>query len=259
MSKSDAHLAPNAGSCQLDKATGTLALFGSKAPTRIVRSGQEIKFFANDRAVGCAGGTPTVTNVDTIKVETNNEFDIDLRNGQFAPGRTPESDGSSEIEIRGAFRKAGGVRVIGSSRRDYVRMGVLDGQRAVNLNANEPHPDADVRIVGGFAVVSVLGRGGGDVVKATGGAGFDGPLDTPIAVSTGAGRDKVVGTDRRDLIGSGRGGDVVRPLGGRDRVRTQGGADRLRLRDRLRDVASCGSGNDHVRADRIDKLAGCET
>jgi Ca2+-binding RTX toxin-like protein len=199
-----------------------------------------------------------VTNVDTIKVDTNGEFAIDLRNGQFAPGRTPEADGTSEIEVRGAFRRQGGVRVRGSSGADHLSIGITNGNRSINLDSTEAGPDQDVTVIGGFAVISVLGRGGNDTVVATGGPGFDGALQTPIAVSVGAGRDKVVGTGRRDLIGGGAGADVIRPRGGRDRVRSQGGADRLRLRDRVRDIASCGHGKDQVRADDVDKLSGCE-
>jgi hypothetical protein len=249
--------APSDASCRFDAATGTLALTASRTVTHIVRSGDEIRFTADKRSVSCGATKPTVENVDTITVDSNAEFAVDLRNGQFAPGRTPESDGSSEIEISGRFRTTGGVRVLGTAGRDRIGMGEVDGRRAVNLNGREGRPDPDLYVSGGFVVVSVVGRGGGDRIKATGGRGFDGPLETPITVSAGPGRDRVIGTDRRDLIGGGAGNDLINPEGGHDHVRAQGGADRLKLKDRKRDFATCGHGRDRVKADRIDRLSGC--
>ncbi len=244
--------------CRFDAASGALSLRASRSTTRIQRSGDEIRFIAGQTSVPCGATLPTVENVDSITVVSNAEFAIDLRNGPFAPGLTPEDDGSSEIEIRGMFRTTGGARVRGTSRADRIQMGTVDGRRAINLDAREQARDADVVITGGFVVVSVIGRGGADRIKATGGRGFDAPLDAPIAVSAGPGRDRVVGSSGRDLIGGGAGNDSIDPRTGRDRVRTQGGADRLRLKDRTRDRATCGRGNDRVRADRIDRLAGCE-
>ena len=250
---------PGDVSCRFSAAEATLAIRATETLTAIVRRGDELRVRAGRTTVVCAGSTPTRFNVDLIRAESANELKIDLRGGPFAPGHTDEGDGSSEIEIRAVFRaSAGGVRVRGTAGADRIRLGSVGGRRAINLDASEARADADVIVTGGFRVLSVLGRGGNDRIRATGGNGFDAPLSRGVAISAGTGRDRIVGTDRRDLIGGGSGGDFVDPRGGRDRVRTQAGVDALRVRDRLRDVVSCGGGRDRARTDAIDKLTGCE-
>jgi hypothetical protein len=53
-------------------------------------------------------GTPTIANTDLIKLRARgpNEISLDLFKGPFAPGATPEPDGSPEIEIRASGREA---------------------------------------------------------------------------------------------------------------------------------------------------------
>ena len=91
--------------------------------------------------------------------------------------------------------------------------------------------DKPDRIRGTKGSERIAGRRGGDRIKARGGD------------------DCVDGQGGNDLINGGRGGDVIR--GGR-------GNDRINSKDHTRDVVRCGRGNDSVRADRRDRLIGCE-
>jgi hypothetical protein len=259
-----------AGSAAAHRAVGATCTFVSAQHTlnirvtelRVVaaiqRDGQELVLRVDDARVGCGPVAPTVSNVDTISVFARTELALDLRKGRLAPGFTNEGDGSSEIEIDARFSHTGGLRVRGSRRADGIVMGELNGVHAVNLNSREAHRDADVTVDGGYNVLSVLGRGGNDRISARGGRGFDAPLTTKTTISAGAGRDRVKGGSLRDLIGGGAGADRISPGAGTDRIKSLGGVDRLRLRDGERDYARCGPGEDKVKADRKDRLAGCD-
>ena len=63
------------------------------------------------------------------------------------------------------------------------------------------------------------------------------------------------GSPRADVICGLDGGDRIWPGAGRDRVYAGPNADVLSVRDRQRDVVSCGSGLDSVRADAVDDVA----
>jgi hypothetical protein len=225
----------------------------------IRRQGEQLVVSQDGAPIACGGATPTVANVDAVSVLARTEFRVDLGGGPLAPGFTDEADGSSEIEIDAKFGRAGGLRVLGSRRKDRIVMGDRAGVHAVNLNGRERQRDADLSIEGGYPVLSVIGRGGNDRISARGGAGFAGPLSWQTTISAGAGRDRIKGSFKRDLIGGGAGADRIAPGKGTDRIKSLGGADRLRLRDRERDFARCGPGKDRVRADRKDVLLGCDT
>jgi Ca2+-binding RTX toxin-like protein len=56
----------------------------------------------------------------------------------------------------------------------------------------------------------------------------------------------------------GRGADTVTGGTGRDVIRTGAGNDSVDVADGVPDFVSCGRGEDSVRADRSDRLRGCE-
>jgi hypothetical protein len=247
-------------SCAYAPADHTLGISAAdrKVVVSVQRQKEELVVRKDRDRVPCGGSEPTVANVDRIVVFSKTELALDLRGGPLAPGFTNEGDGSSEIEVEAVFNRTGGLRVRGSGRRDAIVMGELAGVHGVNLNAREAHRDVDVTVDGGFPVLSVLGRAGNDLISARGGAGFRGPLGIRTTVSAGGGRDRVRGSSKRDLIGGGDGPDRIAPGAGTDRIKSLGGADRLRLRDGERDYARCGPGEDKVKADRKDRLAGCD-
>ena len=106
------------------------------------------------------------------------------------------------------------------------------GQRhaAWNREALEPNlADADKVELGG-ALIHHVAR---DQHLARGGAGAD-------TVKAGAGKDTLDGGPGKDTLDGGAGNDTIT------------------AKDGKRDVVRCGKGSDTVRADRKDKLTGCE-
>jgi alpha-beta hydrolase superfamily lysophospholipase len=109
-----------------------------------------------------------------------------------------------------------------------------------------PGPD---RLIGSAGDEHLTGSRGHD--RLSGGGGADcviaGPGDDGL--SGGAGDDLLVGGPGADRVLGGRGRDVV--SGGP-------GGDRVDVVDGERDSVRCGKGADRVRADRADRVAGCE-
>jgi Ca2+-binding RTX toxin-like protein len=86
-------------------------------------------------------------------------------------------------------------------------------------------------------------------------------------IDGGSGRDRVFGNSGNDRVNGGTGNDRVGGNSGNDRVTggrgndvVSGGAgnDAISVRDGRRDRVNCGRGRDRVRADRRDRLRGCE-
>ena len=66
----------------------------------------------------------------------------------------------------------------------------------------------------------------------------------------GNGSDGIHGSDGSDVIVGGTGNDTITAFAGNDRIN---------VRDGERDTVNCGAGRDTVRADRRDRLRGCES
>jgi Ca2+-binding RTX toxin-like protein len=84
-----------ASTCSFDAATATMTVTakGAAADLRALKSTGVI------RLDGVPCGTATVYNTDTIHVLGTSRSNTLMLTGSFAPGLTPEADGSSEIEI----------------------------------------------------------------------------------------------------------------------------------------------------------------
>lgn len=236
----------------------------------------------------CRGGVPTVLNTDTIRVlEGGLAFpDVLLGLGPFAPGATPELEGASEIEIEFEFKaRFGFAEVDGTRRADEIHWGPGPGNHpGLNLNpsdAGDQDVDVTVRGVGAYLVAN--GAGGADTIVPAPGAPF--PNDGVVS-GGGRGDDRLIaprntwggldGEAGDDVLTGGRQGDNLFGGGGNDRLRSGGGADSLRpgagrdlvfggpgrdrvnSRDSHRDRVRCGGGRDRVKADRQDRLRGCE-
>jgi hypothetical protein len=95
---------------------------------------------------------------------------------------------------------------------------------------------------GGFARAGDVIRGlrGADALRGNSGAD---------CVYGGPGADRLAGMDGADLLSGG---------GGRDDVGAGEGDDRVLVRDGRTDTVRCGGGRDFVKADRLDRLFGCE-
>ncbi|HTE63758.1 MAG TPA: hypothetical protein VK631_25595, partial [Solirubrobacteraceae bacterium] len=103
-------------------------------------------------------------------------------------------------------------------------------------------------------------RGGGGADCLYGGQGKDrvaGQAGADV-VAGGAGDDRLAGHGGRDRLSGGAGDDVLRVGGGRNVAEGGGGDDVVVSANGRRDVIRCGPGADRVRADRVDRLRGCE-
>jgi X-Pro dipeptidyl-peptidase-like protein/hemolysin type calcium-binding protein len=73
------------------------------------------------------------------------------------------------------------------------------------------------------------------------------------------GDDRLPGTSAADTIKGRAGADRINGRAGRDCLFGGSGDDRIGARDGERDVVRCGHGTDRARADRLDRVTGCET
>jgi RTX calcium-binding nonapeptide repeat (4 copies) len=250
-----------------------------------------------ERASRCRGGVPTVRNTDTITVLLRGEEDsveVLLGGGPFAPGATPETEGASEIEIevrgRGPFAEVRGTR----SADEFHWGPGRANHPGLNLNPRDTgDQDVDVTVRGGrFASLLAWSAAGNDTIAPApgapspnygvythGGRGDDRltapPNSRGILVGEagddvliggrqadtlvgGDGNDRLTGAGGADLIAAGRGRDLIFGGPGRDRINPGGDAPSVLPRDSHRDMLRCGAGRDRVRADRRDRLRGCE-
>ena len=168
---------------------------------------------------GQACGGATTANTDTIVVNASSSdgFDILLATGPFAPGKTDEGDGSSEIE----FEIFGGpvhLAITGSNGPDVILAGTgaapsltttgSDGA-LFDLNGGEAIQDADVSVA--YTDLDTFesdGHGGADVFSGGGFAGAPaGAYVGPVYVLRGSAGDDVIspglGTTGFYLGGSG--------------------------------------------------------
>lgn len=74
----------------------------------------------------------------------------------------------------------------------------------------------------------------------------------------GSGKDRLSGNDGNDRLYGGRGNDRLTGGRGRNRLRGGSGSDRLNGVNGRFDRLNCGPGRDTVRADRVDRVHGCE-
>lgn len=198
-------------------------------------------------------GTPAnVLNTDLIWVYGQAEFlvvVVNLGGGPFAPGLTPEEEGSSEIEIRVDWPRPSKnqrlehsvVVVLGSSGADDIATGKkINESVAINLNAGESQDDLDLTAGTpstslGFGRMVVAGRGGSD--RLTG---------SRAAIQF----ERFLGGPGNDLIRGGAGIDLVEGQGGSDLL--YGDADR--------DFVRGGPGNDHcLGGPGADQVKACES
>jgi RTX calcium-binding nonapeptide repeat (4 copies)/Divergent InlB B-repeat domain len=110
-------------------------------------------------------------------------------------------------------------------------------------------PRAD-RLNGGAGSDAIHGRAGNDRIRGLGG--------NDCLFGEG-GNDQVWGGPGNDAVSGGKGSDRLYGGAGRDTMQGGPGRDRIFAVDRARDVVVCGRGRDTVRADRVDRIIGCES
>ena len=222
----------------------------------IERHGEEIVIgYRSNSFVHCKP-MATVTNTDTIRIPP--ESDIVLTGGPFAPGLSPEADGSPEIEFDVGPTIDGPMTLYFGPGDDHVTAGVVGGRAiGVNLNPSEADTDADVLLTPAdkneleYSNVTFHTGAGNDLIDLSGGNGFDERSRESIGfVYADGGDDTVFGAPGSDAIEGGSGSDTIASGRGPDSIDTQ---------DKDADHVDCGAGRDAVFRDRRDKGAkSCE-
>ena len=109
-------------------------------------------------------------------------------------------------------------------------------------------PRAD-RLDGGPGGDRILGLGGNDSLRGFGGND---------CLFGGKGNDVLQGGKGDDLLSGGPGADTLVGGAGKDVLIGGPGRDIINAVDGTKDTISCGPGRDVARADRVDKVSGCE-
>ncbi len=215
--------------------------------THIYREGDEVVVFNNlDSArTACAGGTPTVFNIDRIEYSTavGTPFLGYLGSGALAPGASPEV-GAAEIEVSISESYDPKVlNVAGTAAAERIEIGQVGrGAVGVNLNAraDASAQDADVTLpvpVAGEVFLRAVAKGGNDTVSALGGPAFSGPaVANRLSLTGGPGDDRLLGGRGNEFLNGEDGNDLLRGGRGRDRLAIGAG----------RDIAKGGKGSDQI-------------
>jgi Ca2+-binding RTX toxin-like protein len=172
--------------CTIDADTAVASITPADGSVQIDHDGQTIS----------VDGMPcgTLETVDRIDVApADDQVRIILANGPFAPGKTVEADGSSEIE----FGIEGHVHLSleGGDGREAIAAGV-SGDAVFNLDADEPSADADLQVpTDHLRSLTVDLEGGDDAFTGSGIAGggfFFSHDEVEVVVRMGAGEDVFV-------------------------------------------------------------------
>jgi Ca2+-binding RTX toxin-like protein len=240
-------------SCSYNGSTDalTVTMTGFEEVAAIRRDGTDIEI-TNDVMGGelsCTGGTPTINNTDSIKVNaptaTAPAVYFDLKKGYMSPGVENESPELSEIEIDADWTDAF-FGVGGGNNVDRFVFGQSILGPAMKMN-NDPDADA---FLDDTQTILLRGEGGKDKLSGKGGFGFIAPINLFMTIEGGGGADKISGGATRDILYGN---------GGKDKVRGGDGKDIIEVANGGKDKVKCGAGNDKVTADSSDKIAAdCE-
>lgn len=192
--------AQSAATCAFDPATATVTVTANGVPATLVA----VKATGQIRLDGTACGAATVSNTDAIRVAGGDIHDVVTLRGSFAPGLTPETDGSSEIEISFALFGSSNEAIIElTTRSDRLRFaaGGIDVGR---------DGDADITFSGSLEI-EVKALDGDDHLDASAYVG-----QGIVMLFGGSGDDRLIGSGRTDSLWGGEGNDVIDGRGGND-------------------------------------------
>jgi Ca2+-binding RTX toxin-like protein len=153
------------------------------------------------------------------------------------------------------------------------------GDLTVDLVAGDDNKPtgADDLLTGTTGADTIFGLGGNDVLLGLagndlldGGNGDDsldgGPGRDKLkgqkgddTLTGGPGNDVLIGGPGNDKLNGGKGNDTLIGNGGKDSLVGGPGNDTINSRDGVRELVKCGPGRDKVRADKKDRLSGCES
>lgn len=204
----------------------------------------------------------TVNNTDRIIfVDRTSDgeglFAINLDQGPFEPGNTPENEGQSEIEFsidtRGPDENPTDVDlwIYGTGSSDSL----TGGSQRVMMNGDD---DADLGGPGRLEHYGVSAEAGDDSVFLDGrrGTGRFANGDLGAQINGGRDHDLLIGGSGRDFINSGEGADRVFGRGSRDVIQGWMGPDHM-IGGRGHDLIFGDFGGDHLEGSRgNDRLLG---
>jgi Ca2+-binding RTX toxin-like protein len=229
---------PPPGACSYDaQAKVVTATMPTAGEATLAVAGGEIRFGTTPVACGSA----TTANTDSIAVGgpsgSTERLVVDESSGLLAPGATPETTGSAEIEMAFDLGDAADqVVVIGGTDNDTLAAGA----NGLSMNADG---DLDVTFAILPAVIEL--RGGGGVNFLSGRGGFGAGLQYPgqLVLVAGDLGDEINGAGLGDVIVGGAGNDTVQAFGGNDTISGNGGNDFLNGSDG-NDMITGGAGAD---------------
>ena len=164
------------------------------------------------------------------------------------PGDPPPAMGPCGPEILGT---AAPERLVGTARGDTIR-GLEGDDLLLGLARSDCLFGGDGDDVLRGAAGSDRLRGGADNDELNGGADED-------RLYGDSGNDLLYGHADEDRLVGGTGADVLAGGAGWDEFRAGPGDDTIDAADGRGETVRCGAGADRVRADRYDRLAGCES
>lgn len=217
----------------INDASGSLAL-------HVVRSGPYVAYGDGRSTPQICWGPVTIATtantetIDVIESAANVEggITVDESQGTLAPGATPESDGTSEIEtVVYSNHTHPSLKVVGTSGPDVIRVG---GSGVVNLG---PDADTDISVADGASKVALWGGAGDDYLSGEGLVnGFWNSATVPLLL---------VGEANNDVLQGGFAGDAL--YGGAD-------DDSLISVDQSSDTLYGDTGDDTAKLDTMDVL-----
>jgi len=185
-----------------------------------------------------------VTSVDSLGNSSSVNRPVQIASGASGVGAGGASGGAAPTGAAKPCANKLAVKVAGRrARRRTARLsGTPAGDALFGARSNDL-----LRGLGGDDCL--YGRAGND--RLSGDSGND-------RLSGGAGADRLTGNSGRDRLTAGPGNDRLRGGTGEDAFIGGSGADRIDAADGQAETVSCGPGRDRVRADRADRLRGCE-
>jgi Ca2+-binding RTX toxin-like protein len=145
----------------------------------------------------------------------------------------------------------GGADIMNGMEEDDCLMGGEGNDRQTGGSGND-------RLEGEAGSDNLMGSAGSDgLLGAAGNDRMDGGTGNDV-LDGSAGRDRLSGGAGNDVLAGGAGNDTITAGAGRNVIGAGSGNDVVNSVNRKRETVNCGSGRDRVRADRIDRLVGCE-
>jgi Ca2+-binding RTX toxin-like protein len=205
--------AQSAATCAFDPAGAALTVTVNGVAAQLRASAATGELTLN----GAACGGATVTTTDSIQVNGGALADTITLAGRYAPGLTPEADGSSEIEI--VFALGGGD--------DHVKLNFGGGRDVLTFTADGidvgGEGDEDLTTAG-TELLDVDGGPGNDVVDASlyeGTPTSGGGNGARLLLAGGSGNDRLTASLDADRMFGDDGDDILH--GGDQRDRIDGG------------------------------------